>query len=723
MPTSALRHYKIHGMDCAEEVAVLKRELEPLTGMTNELVFDVLKGRMSVPDAVSASSVLKAVATTRMRAELWSEDSTTPSVSTTDSKKLYLTCFSISCLTLGFIFHVATQGLSAALGDESKPLRISVPLLSSILYILSSFSGVVLVLPKAWYSIRRTRPDMNLLMVAAVIGAISIGERLEAATVSFLFATSLLLESWSVGRARRAVESLLKLTPETVRVIQVDKTELEQTPALVPIGSEFLVRPGERIGLDGNVVEGASEVNQASITGESVPVLKEAGAAVFAGTINGDGLLRIRSTHTASDTTIARIIKMVGDAQSKRAPSEQWVEKFSIYYTPIILLLAIAVALVPPLLFSQAWSDWIYRALVLLVIGCPCALVISTPVSIVAAISAAARNGVLLKNGAIVEIPASIQAIALDKTGTLTMGKPKVSDVISLNGSTEQQLLLIAVALESHSTHPIAHAIIEHAQSKNISVASVEEYQAVQGRGVNARLGGVKYWLGSHKYLEERKQETESVHLALESLSNEGKTLVIVGDESHVLGYIATQDAIRPEAIIAINKLHSIGVRPIVMLTGDNKNAANTVGASTGVDRVVAELLPENKVGAIEELLKEHQSVAMIGDGVNDAPALARSTLGIAMGAIGSDAAIEAADVALMSDDLGKVPWLIEHSRRTLTIIRQNIFFALATKASFLALSVSGHATLWMAVIADTGVSLIVIANAMRLFGNQKLGK
>jgi len=719
MSTSPLRHYKIYGMDCAEEVAVLKRELEPLAGSSNALLFDVLKGRMSVPDTVSTSSVLKAVAATGMRAELWIENSTTPEVATTDSRKLYLTSASLICMALGFAFHAFREGLSAALGSSAEAQHVTVPLPSSVFYILSSFCGVVLVLPKAWYSIRRIRPDMNLLMVAAVIGAISIGEQLEAATVSFLFATSLLLESWSVGRARRAVESLLKLTPETVRVIRADKSEVEQAPSMVPVGSEFLVRPGERIGLDGTVVEGVSEVNQASITGESAPVVKEAGAAVFAGTLNGDGLLRIRSTHSASDTTVARIIKMVGDAQSKRAPSEQWVEKFSTYYTPVILLLAIAVAFVPPLLFAQGWSDWIYRALVLLVIGCPCALVISTPVSIVAAISAAARNGVLLKNGAIVEIPASIKAIALDKTGTLTMGKPKVSDVVALNDFTEQQLLSIAVALESHSTHPIAHAIIEHAKSKNIVAANVDEYQAVQGRGVTARLSGVKYWLGSHKYLEERNQETEAVHAALEALSDNGKTLVVVGDETRVLGYIATQDTIRPEAIKAINKLHSIGVRPIVMLTGDNKNAAKAVGASTGVDRIVAEMLPENKVGAVEQLLKEHQAVAMIGDGVNDAPALARSTLGIAMGAIGSDAAIEAADVALMSDDLGKVPWLIEHSRRALSIIRQNIFFALATKAGFLGLSISGHATLWMAVIADTGVSLLVIANAMRLFGRK----
>lgn len=556
---------------------------------------------------------------------------------------------------------------------------------------------------------------MNLLMAIAVIGAVAIGEWFEAAVVAFLFALSLALESWSVGRARRAVEALLAIAPPTAHVLSGDGTEREVKAADVAVGDRVLVKPGERIPLDGTVRRGASDVNQAPITGESLPVEKASGSDVFAGTINGDGALEIEVTRLVGETTLAQIIRMVGEAQSRRAPSEQWVDRFARVYTPVVLAVAVSMATVPPLLGLGDWGVWFYRSLVLLVIGCPCALVISTPVSIVASLAAAAKNGVLVKGGTFIEAPARLRAVALDKTGTLTAGAPKVVDVVPLESHSGTELLQAMGALEAHSDHPLARAIVAHVRDCGVTFAPAQDVQAIQGRGVTARIDGKRYWLGSHRYLEELRQETPAVHDRLEAMTSAGRTVVVMGTEDHVCGFVTLADAVRPESKAAIRALHQAGVEHVVMLTGDNQPTADRIARETGIEEVRAELLPADKVTAVEDLVARYGSVAMIGDGVNDAPAMGRATLGIAMGAAGSDAAIEAADIALMSDDLSKLPWLIRHSRRTLAIVRQNVALSLGVKALFVILTFTGATTLWAAIAGDMGVSLIVIANALRL--------
>jgi Cd2+/Zn2+-exporting ATPase len=713
--------FKILGMDCAEEVDVLKRELRLHIGDESLLSFDILRGRMTVriaPDTLSPEKITEAVARTGMKAEPWDDRVTQSKDGGTGQRRLrmLLTTMSGVFVLLGFLAHVRIAGsLRGALGSEGMGLAHGVPVVSEIFYALAILSGAWYVLPKAWLSVRRLRPDMNLLMTLAVLGAVAIGEWFEAATVAFLFAVSLTLESWSVGRARRAVESLLAIAPPTVRVLREDGAQIEVPASEVKIGTRFLVKPGDRIALDGVVVRGASEVNQAPITGESLPVTKSEGAEVFAGTINGNGALEVRSTKLSSDTTLAQIIRIVGEAQKQRAVSEQWVEKFARIYTPAVFAAAFLVALVPPLGFGAAWSVWAYRALVLLVIGCPCALVISTPVSIVAALAAAAKHGVLIKGGLHVETPAGLRAIAFDKTGTLTLGKPGVAEVVPMNGHTETELMERMMSMESQSDHPLARSIVTFAKERGVRPVPVEDFQAQQGKGAKGIFKGGEYWLGSHRYLEERGQETPEVHTRLESLAESGRTVVVLGNEGHVCGFVALADRVRPDARATVKTLHESGIQHIVMLTGDNRATAEAIAREIGVDDVRAELLPADKVAVVEALVKEFGSVAMVGDGVNDAPAMARSTLGIAMGAAGSDAAIEAADVALMSDDLSKLPWLIRHSKRTLAIIRQNIGLSLSVKAVFVVLTFWGHASLWAAIAADMGVSLLVIFNALRL--------
>lgn len=714
-------HFKIRGMDCAEEVAVLKREVGPTVGGEDRLSFDILNGKMTVAAgscAVTPEAVLQAVRKTGMEAEVWQESSSSRAEQRFLGRRgrALLTTASGLFTGAGFFVHaVLAGGVGAAIGSEGMGLAHHVPPASQILYGLGVLSGIWLVLPKAWFALRRLRPDMNLLMTIAVIGAVAIGEWFEASTVGFLFALSLALEAWSVGRARRAVEALLDLAPPAVRLQKSEGGEESVSPDQVPVGSLFLVKPGERIPLDGRVASGSSNVNQAPITGESVPVLKNPGSQVFAGTVNGEGALEIESTKPAGDTTLAHIIKMVGEAQSRRAPSEQWVEKFARVYTPVILALAIAIFFIPPLFLGGAWQNWFYRALVLLVIACPCALVISTPVSIVAALAAAARNGVLVKGGLYIETPARLRAIAFDKTGTLTEGRPKVVEVFPLSGHDEAELLERIASLEARSEHPIARAILEYAQERGVGVRPAADFQIVPGRGATGRFDGEPYWLGSHRYLEERGQETEEVHQKLEALSAAGRTVVVVGNERHVCGFITVADAVRTTAKRTVQELRNAGVSHVVMLTGDNEATAQAIARETGVDEVQAELLPADKVAAVESLVSRYGSVAMVGDGVNDAPALARATLGIAMGAAGTDAAIETADVALMADDLTRLPWLVRHSRRTLAIIRQNIVFALSVKAIFVVLTFAGYASLWAAIAADMGASLLVIFNGLRL--------
>jgi Cd2+/Zn2+-exporting ATPase len=712
MTTSKLR---VQGLDCADEAAELRQTVGSLAGV-RELSFDYLRGLMIIDHDESVAStarLMEAVVATGMRAEVWRDDSL-KMVTTTDDgrwRRSVLTLASGVCIAVAFAYDWWTLGWRGAFGfAESEQDNIA-----RVLYVVAALLASLIVLPKAWAAVRRGRLEINVLMVIAVAGAIAIGEFSEAATVSFLFAVSLALEAWSVGRARRAVESLMLLTPETACVLRPDGTETIVPAGEVSVGATLVVRPGEKFPLDGRVSKGETTVNQAPITGESVPVAKRPGDDVFAGTINEDGAIEIVTTKPADDSTLARITRLVSDAQSKRSQAEQWVETFARYYTPSVMALAVAVMLLPPLLAGGSWTGWFYQGLVLLVIACPCALVISTPVSMVAALASAANQGVLVKGASFLELAAHLKAIALDKTGTLTEGRPEVKEVVPLSGHTDRELLEIAAAIEARSQHPLATAIVRHAESLGLKPKPADDFQAISGKGATASLQGQRYWIGSHRAFEEHGQETPELHDRLEQLAARGHSVVVIANDEHVCGLIALGDTVRANAKDSIAALHRAGISRVVMLTGDSPSAAATVAAAIGVDDVRAELLPEDKVAAIEQLISDHGQVGMIGDGVNDAPAMARATLGIAMGAVGTDTALETADIALMSDDLSRVAWLIRHSQRTLRIVRQNITASLSVKAVFVILTIFGQANLWSAIAADMGVTLVVVFNSLSL--------
>jgi len=713
--------FRIKGMDCAEEVAALKRALKAVVVDQDQLTFDLINGKMTVTvggDGPDESGIISAVSRTGMRAIPWDQyralDASRESWWSQNGRALMTTISGVGTL-FGFAVHAYLHGaIDALTGGEAGGHEF--PLVSRVLYCLAALAGGWFVFPKAIYAARALRPDMNLLMTVAVIGAIVIQEWFEAATVAFLFASALLLESWSVGRARRAIEALLDLTPPMARYLCPTDGEVEEKPVgEVPLGATVLVRPGEKLPLDGVITKGSTTVNQAPITGESMPVAKKIGDTVYAGTINEDGAIEFTATKAASDTTLARIIHMVQEAQSRRASSEQWVERFARYYTPAMMCLAIAVGVLPPVLLSGDWFKWFYEALVILVIACPCALVISTPVSIVAGLNAAARQGVLIKGGIYLEIPARLRVVAMDKTGTLTRGEPEVQSVIPLNGHSEEDLLSRAASLETSSEHPLAKAILRRATALGVAIDRPEEFRAVKGKGAEGRIAGKRFWIGSHRFFLDRGLHGDAQESQVEALEDAGHSVLLVGNEDHLCGLISVADQVRTESEEAIAAIKSSGIEKVVMLTGDNPGTAKAVALACGIEDYRAELLPEDKVSAVEELVRQYGSAAMVGDGVNDAPAMAAATLGIAMGAVGSDAAIETADVALMSDELNKLAWLVSHSRRTLRTIRQNIAFALGLKLLFIVLALAGWATLWMAIAADMGASLLVIFNSLQL--------
>ena len=717
------RSFQVSGLDCAEEVAILNKVVGPKIGGAEHLAFDVINGRMTILDSamkVSDGEVAELVASTGMTAKPWDAENASVDQAAHLARQRLFTALSGGFWAAGFLWHIIGRGMGGAFGLFAGHGEAPMPLVEAGLFAVAILFGVWLVAPKAWSSARRLSPDMNLLMVVAVAGAIGLGEFFEAATVAFFFSLSLYLESWSVGRARNAVSALLDLAPPTARMIREDGSEADVPAAQVAVGSSFIVRGGDRIPLDGEVTDGAGAVDQAPITGESALVPKERGDEVYAGTINGEGTLTVRATKAASDTVLAKIIRMVGDAHARRAPVEQWVAKFARIYTPIVMALAIAIALLPPLIFGGAWDYWFYNALVLLVIACPCALVISTPVSIVAALTASARAGVLIKGGAYVEAPGKTTALAMDKTGTITMGEPEVAAVHPLGRASAQDLMTLAAGLEARSSHPLARAILARAEADGIKVSAAEDTRTVPGRGLEGRTDGRSIWLGSDRFAEEKGFGDAIPKDLRDRIEGAGSTLVAVGDDTGVTGILELRDRIRPDAKGIVAQLHAQGVKTIVMLTGDNERTARAVAAEVGIDEVRAELLPEDKVTAIEELVETHDMVAMIGDGVNDAPAMARAHYAIAMGAVGSDAAIETADIALMTDDLGKVPWLIRHSRRPMSIIHQNIGISLVTKGVFVVATAFGVASMWGAIAADVGVSLLVVANALRLLNSQE---
>ncbi|MCQ0094203.1 cation-translocating P-type ATPase [Roseovarius sp. M141] len=698
-------------------MSILNKVIGPAVGGAEHLAFDVINGRMTVLDSaasVADNQILKLVASTGMSAKPWDADNAAADQAAHLTRQKRFTALSGGFWAAGFLWHIVETGMGGALDLFAGHGEAPMPLLEVSLFALAILCGVWLVAPKAWSSARRLSPDMNLLMVVAVAGAIGLGEFFEAATVAFFFSLSLYLESWSVGRARNAVSALLDLAPPTARVIRPDGSEATVPAEQVAVGDRFVARGGDRIALDGEVTDGVGAVDQAPITGESALVPKEPGDEVYAGTINGEGTLTVRATKAAADTVLAKIIRMVGDAHSRRAEVEQWVAKFARIYTPAVMALAIVIALVPSLI-TGAWGFWFYNALVLLVIACPCALVISTPVSIVAALASSARAGVLIKGGAYVEAPGRTTALAMDKTGTITMGEPEVAAVHPLCGASEVDLLTLAASLEARSSHPLARAILARAERDGAPVAPAQDTRTVPGRGLEGQSGTRAIWLGSERFAEEKGFSGVIPADLRDRIQGAGSTLVAIGDEEGLHGVLELRDRIRPDARSIVAQLHAQGVKTIVMLTGDNERTARAVAAEVGIDIVRAGLLPEDKVAAIEELVATHDVVAMIGDGVNDAPAMARAHYGIAMGAVGSDAAIETADIALMTDDIAKVPWLIGHSRRTMAIIRQNIGISLATKVLFVGLTALGMASMWGAIAADVGVSLVVVANALRL--------
>ncbi|MWG34722.1 heavy metal translocating P-type ATPase [Halomarina oriensis] len=602
-----------------------------------------------------------------------------------------------------------------------------------------AFAGVPVV-RNGYYSAKNLNLDIDLLMGTAIIGATAIGLYEEAATLAFLFSIAELMETYSMDRARNSLRELMDLSPDEATVRR-DGEERTIPVDEVEVGDTVIVRPGEKIPVDGQVIEGESAVNQAPITGESVPVDKTTEDEVFAGTINEDGYLEVRATSAASDTTIAKIVEMVEDAQSNKTEREQFVERFADYYTPIVVGLAILTMTIPPLAFGLGWQTWFVRGLTLLVISCPCAFVISTPVSVVSAITSAAKNGVLIKGGNHLEAMGAVEAVATDKTGTLTKGELTVTDVVPLNGNAESDVLRTARSLEQRSEHPIATAIIDHAEDADVAGTDVTDFESITGKGVRATLDDTTYYAGKPGLFKELGLDLDHSHYSTDGgvavegatercdrgecvnlhdelvpkLQAEGKTIVVVGTDHEVTGLIAIADEVRPEAKRAVEKLQEQGVE-VVMLTGDNERTAQAIAQQLGIDDYRGELLPEEKVSAIEELKEEYDGVAMVGDGINDAPALATATVGIAMGAAGTDTAIETADIALMGDDLAKLPYLYGLSHKANGVIRQNIWSSLGVKF-LLALGVPlGYVSVALAVlVGDMGMSIGVTGNAMRL--------
>jgi len=722
--------YQVDGMDCADCALNLEKALNRTPGVAQVSVdFTLARLRLTPDDGAGINSTVQQVAE-GLGYSLRSKETERPEA-TRQAKgwreRLWLRRRDLTTVGSGLLIIAGV-----ILGILGAPEAIVAGA-----YVAAIFVGGFYIARTGWAALWTAHSlDMNALMTIAAVGAIFVGEWAEGAVAMFLFSLGNSLEGYTMDRARNAIRSLMELSPRRATLIHGDHEE--QVPVEdLDVDDRILVRPGEQIPMDGVVLTGLSAVNQAPITGESVPVDKATGQEVYAGTVNGQGALTVRVTRLAADTTIARIIKMVEEAQAQKAPSQQFVDRFARVYTPAVIAVAASVAILPPLFgwlagtgtFAALFGEWFYRALVLLVIACPCALVISTPVTIVSAIASAARSGVLIKGGAHLEALGSLKVMAFDKTGTLTVGQPQVVDVLCLDHQaglawTEcpecRHMLADAAAVERRSEHPLARAVVQTAAELGLAHAlpAAEDVEALIGRGVRGQVDGHSITVGTHTFIHESDPDLIESPLcdAVHAAQDAGQTAMVVRDDCcGVRGYIAVADTVRPGVPEVMAALDKVGIERTVMLTGDNPATAQAVAAAAGVDDVQAELLPEQKVAAIEALLDEYEAVAMVGDGVNDAPALARATVGIAMGAAGTDTALETADVALMADDLGKLPFAVKLSRRARAIILQNIALSLGIKAVFFALALSGTATLWMAVFADVGASLIVTLNGMRL--------
>ena len=720
LPTTDISHtIQVAGLDCPDEAAMVRDAIRDLPGV-REVTFDYTAGTACVRCA-SGGATVEALAQAITAAGLHSRPvganaasgMVDPEAELRRDRRFTIGIAGTAATLVmgGIITETLRTGALGAVFSAQAPAAIS-----QALYGLAILLCAFRLAPRAWSAIRAFRADMYLLMTIAVAGALALGDWLEGATVSVLFLVSLALEAWSGGRARAAIASLMGLAPTQARWRQPDRKERLVAPDAVPVGGQVVINPGERVPLDGVIMEGASHLDEAAITGESLPVSRTIGDSVFAGTVNGESLLVIRTSGTASDSTLARMTRLVAESRQRRGRTQRWVDSFSAWYTPAVVVIALVIALGPPLVAAQPWADWIYRALVLLVIACPCALVIATPVATVAALAQAARMGVLIKGGEHLETAARLRSVALDKTGTLTTGHPRVVAVEPAPGIAQEHLLAVALALEERSGHPLARAVIDHAATLSVTALVADQHTVIPGRGMTARSAQGLLWLGSPRYASERLSG-QAMSTGQSQAAKPGGTIV-VGQDDQVLGTIRVADQVRPEARDVIAHLRRQGIQTIVMLTGDDANTAKVVATELGIDVVHAELLPVDKVTRIGELADASGPVLMVGDGVNDTPALARADLGLAMGAAGSPAALETADIALMRDDLTRIPWLIDHARRARGIVWQNIIAALGAKLVFLGLTLTGHASLWAAIGADTGISLLVTLNALRMLGS-----
>ena len=699
-PTAGARlsSFRIEAMDCPTEQTLIQNKLGKLAGV-QQLEFNLINRVLGVThDLPNTAPIIDAIKSLGMQAEPLEQGVEAPAPAV--EKKPW--------------WPLALSGVGALLAEVIHFTSAAPSWVVAIIALVSILSGGLGTYKKGWIALKNLNLNINALMSIAVTGAILIGQWPEAAMVMFLFTVAELIEAKSLDRARNAIGGLMQMTPERATVQQADGTWVEQDVKTIELGARVRVRPGERIGLDGEVLSGTSTIDQAPITGESLPVEKTVGDKVFAGTINQAGSLEYAVTAAANNSTLARIIHAVEQAQGARAPTQRFVDQFSKIYTPAVFILALAVAVIPPLFMGALWFDWIYRALVLLVVACPCALVISTPVTIVSGLAAAARKGILVKGGVYLEGGHKLDYLALDKTGTITHGKPVQTDYLSLDPVAATLAPALAAALAGRSDHPVSLAIANAAVDKQLAPLTVDNFEALAGRGVRGEVGGQVYHLGNHRLVEELNLCSPELEEKLFALEKQGKSVVLLLDQSGPLALFAVADTVKESSREAIQQLHELGIKTL-MLTGDNVHTAQAIAAQVGIDEAKGDLLPTDKLQAIEALYAQGHRVAMVGDGINDAPALARAEIGFAMAAAGTDTAIETADVALMDDDLRKIPAFIRLSRQTSSILKQNIALALVIKAVFLGVTFAGLATMWMAVFADMGVSLLVVFNGLRL--------
>ncbi|MBX4159504.1 heavy metal translocating P-type ATPase [Priestia megaterium] len=694
-----MKTYLIEGMDCAACANTIVNHLKTVPAVKDVRV-NFSTGKAQIEHDDEADDIIKEVSKAGYTATLVTS-SRQPAESRHHKGKNGPIIFSGILIALGFI------------GSHTGIASYMTIVLYAIAMIVSGYKPA----KSAYYGIKSRSLDMNVLMTVAALGAAVIGEWLEGATVVWLFALGVALQTRSIEQTRNSIRGLMDLAPSEAWVKENGQL-IKKAAEDISIGSTIVVKPGDRVPLDGEIINGESSINQAPITGESIPVDKVIGDAVYAGTINESGSLEIKVTKLVEDTTISKIIHLVEEAQEKKAPTQAFVDKFATIYTPIVFILALFIMVIPPL-FDGAWSEWFYKGLELLVVACPCALVISTPVAIVSAIGNAAKNGVLIKGGTFLEKAGAINAIAFDKTGTLTEGKPAVSEVVSL-GAEENQLLAVTKTLEDYSNHPIARAIVDYAAEKKVVSLQGSNFKILTGKGVQATIKDTVYYAGNAKLFSDLGTPLSHCWSHIEKLQNEGKTIIMVGTAKSVLGIISVADTIRHTTVSALESLKQNGMQQIVMLTGDNEGTAKMIASQSRVDRYFADLLPEDKVKAIQQLQHEGYQTAMVGDGINDAPALATADLGIAMGGAGTDTAMETADIVLMADNLEKLPHTMKLSRKALAVIKQNIWFSIIVKVIALAFIFPGWLTLWIAVLSDTGAALLVILNSLRLLKMKK---